>query len=88
MNCFFCLDLPWQRFAIDRFSSQTVSGLLFNDLEAERSILKAKHPRDTQRIGRGVKGFDGNVWDKHRFDIVVQGNLAKFGQNEPFKEFL
>ena len=61
---------------------------LFNDIDAEQSILKAKHPKDTQRIGRGVKGFDENVWNQNRFDIVVQGNLAKFSQNEPFKEFL
>jgi ribA/ribD-fused uncharacterized protein len=61
---------------------------LFNDLEAEQSILKAKHPRDTQRIGRGVRGFDNKVWEEHRFEIVVRGNLAKFSQNEAFKEFL
>ena len=29
MNCFFWIDLPRQRFAINYFSSQKVSGLLF-----------------------------------------------------------
>jgi ribA/ribD-fused uncharacterized protein len=61
---------------------------LFQDVDAEQSILKARHPRETQQIGRGVKGFDNKIWDDHRFEIVVQGNLAKFSQNEPFKEFL
>jgi ribA/ribD-fused uncharacterized protein len=61
---------------------------LFQDLDAEQSIFKAKHPKDTKRIGRGIKGFDEQVWYDHRFEIVVQGNLAKFSQNEPFKEFL
>ncbi len=61
---------------------------LFNDRSAEHRILQAKHPRDTQRIGREVSGFNEAVWQANRFDLVVSGNLAKFGQNEPLKEFL
>jgi ribA/ribD-fused uncharacterized protein len=61
---------------------------LFEDLEAEQNILKAKQPKDAKRLGRGVRGFDGAVWEEYRFELVVQGNLAKFSQNEPFKEFL
>ncbi len=61
---------------------------LFNDLDAEQSILKSKQPKDAQRLGRGVRGFDEKVWKEHRFELVVSGNLAKFSQNEPFQDFL
>ena len=39
-------------------------------------------------MGRDVKGFDDETWSRHRFEIVVRGNEAKFGQNEDLKAFL
>ncbi|MFG1893391.1 NADAR family protein [Micromonospora zamorensis] len=31
---------------------------------------------------------DEQVWEQHRFDIVVAGAVAKFGQHEELREFL
>lgn len=35
-----------------------------------------------------MKGFDNDVWLQNRFEIVIEANLKKFGQNPEFKEFL
>lgn len=61
---------------------------LFGDTEAEERIVAAGHPRDAKVIGREVRGFDEEVWERERFEIVVQGSVAKFGQNEDLRAFL
>jgi predicted NAD-dependent protein-ADP-ribosyltransferase YbiA (DUF1768 family) len=35
-----------------------------------------------------VRGFDESVWVDRRFDLVVRGNSAKFGQPPSLKAFL
>ncbi|WP_040702481.1 NADAR family protein [Nocardiopsis ganjiahuensis] len=61
---------------------------LFGDTEAAERIVAAGHPRDAKTIGREVRGFDQEVWERERFEIVVRGNVAKFGQNEDLRAFL
>ncbi|WP_026116257.1 NADAR family protein [Nocardiopsis valliformis] len=61
---------------------------LFGDTEAEERILAAGHPRDAKEIGREVRGFDEEAWERERFEIAVLGNVAKFGQNEDLRAFL
>ncbi|WP_370462363.1 NADAR family protein [Nocardiopsis sp. FR6] len=61
---------------------------LFGDGEAEERILAAGHPRDAKEIGRRVRGFDQRTWEAHRFGIVVEGGVAKFGQNPDLRAFL
>ena len=61
---------------------------LFGDDEARSRILDTVEPGAAKRFGRGVRGFDGSVWEQHRFDIVVTGNMAKFTQNESLGSFL
>ena len=39
-------------------------------------------------VGRLVKGFDGPVWEAHRTEIVVRGNLAKFQQHADLHAYL
>ena len=50
--------------------------------------MAAAPPGAAKAIGREVRNFDQQVWERHRFDIVVEGNLGKFGQHEALKEFL
>ena len=38
--------------------------------------------------GRQVSGFDQQLWEQRRFDIVVDGSVAKFGQHEPLRDYL
>ncbi|MFI6321967.1 NADAR family protein [Nonomuraea sp. NPDC050556] len=61
---------------------------LFDDHETAAKILGARHPGEAKALGRAVQGFDESVWDARRFDIVVRGNVAKFGQHPELKEFL
>lgn len=61
---------------------------LFEDREALAQILAADAPLDCKRIGRTVRNFDDARWNAARFDLVVEGNLAKFGQNPPLREHL
>ena len=61
---------------------------LFGDEKARAQVLLAGSPADAKAIGRGVRDFDGGLWNKERFDIVVRGNLEKFGQNPAMRDYL
>ena len=41
-----------------------------------------------KKLGRLVKNYNDEVWIEKRFHIVVEGNLAKFSQNEDLRNFL
>ncbi|MDO4895796.1 MAG: NADAR family protein [Moraxella sp.] len=62
--------------------------LLFNDMEIFNEIIQSKHPKQAKDLGRKVKNFDENIWNEKRFEIVVQGNIAKFSQNPELKAYL
>ncbi|WP_375435230.1 NADAR family protein [uncultured Hymenobacter sp.] len=61
---------------------------LFGDDATRLAILKATHPNEAKKLGRTVQNFDESIWDAARFDIVVQGNVAKFSQHPALREFL
>jgi ribA/ribD-fused uncharacterized protein len=61
---------------------------LFGDEAALQKILAADGPDEAKDLGRDVRGYDEVVWKEHRTDIVMQGNLAKFGQDGALKAFL
>ncbi|RZJ64664.1 MAG: NADAR family protein [Flavobacterium sp.] len=61
---------------------------LFNDYETLEEILKSETSNQAKSLGRKVKNFDPQLWDEQKYEIVKQGNLLKFSQNEEFKEFL
>jgi len=62
--------------------------LLFNDLSAAQNILNATTALKAKNIGREILNFNEDEWLKHRFDIVVKANLAKFSSTIELKEFL
>ena len=55
---------------------------LFKDTEIENKIMSATTPTQFKQLGRKVKNFNQEVWDKNAYDIVVRGNYEKFKQNE------
>lgn len=61
---------------------------LFRDEECLQRILNAKTPGEAKKIGRQVRDFDKETWDKNKYEIVKTGNLHKFGQNEAMKHYL
>ncbi|MEV1328179.1 NADAR family protein [Micromonospora costi] len=62
--------------------------MLFGDEEMAGRILAATHPHRAKSLGRQVRGFDEARWEARRYDIVVAGSLAKFGQHARLREFL
>jgi len=62
--------------------------MLFNDKETAIKIMQAVHPREMQELGRQVKGYDQKIWDENKYQIVVEGNYAKFSQNTELKSRL
>jgi ribA/ribD-fused uncharacterized protein len=61
---------------------------LFGDQEALAAILAADEPIACKRIGRTVRNYDDECWNAARFDFVVEGNIAKFGQNPKLRDHL
>lgn len=61
---------------------------VFDDEEMRQEILKAEKPGQAKKFGRQVRGFDSEAWNQARSEIVVTGNVAKFGQNSEMREFL
>ena len=62
--------------------------LLFNDSEIYKEIMSASDPKSYKSLGRKIKGFDAAVWDSHKYNIVVEGNKAKFSQNPLLRNYL
>jgi len=62
--------------------------LLFGDAESAARIREAPHPGAAKLLGRRVRGFCEQRWAERRFELVVTGNLAKFGQHRDLREFL
>ncbi|WP_199737123.1 MULTISPECIES: NADAR family protein [Micromonospora] len=61
---------------------------LFGDVEIAGRVLAAGHPDRAKALGRQVRGFDEATWAARRYDIVVAGSVAKFGQHEELTRFL
>ncbi len=61
---------------------------LFDDPDALATILGADDPLACKNVGRTVRNYDEEKWSAARFDLVVAGNIAKFGQNEALYDHL
>jgi hypothetical protein len=66
----------------------SAKALLFGDTETAERIQAAPNPGAAKALGREVRGFDEQIWAERRFDLVVTGNLAKFGQHPDLRDFL
>ena len=62
--------------------------IVFNDEEIASQILQETNPKVIKSLGRRVRNFDDNVWIEKCRDVIFEGNLAKFSQNEEFKRTL
>ena len=54
--------------------------MIFGDEEAYTAIMESKSPSKQKELGKGVKRFTVEEWNKHAKLIVYRGNLAKFSQ--------
>lgn len=61
---------------------------LFGDAEAAERAVAAKSPAEAKKVGRLVRDFDGAVWERERYGLVVAGSVHKFGQDAELGGFL
>jgi len=54
---------------------------LFCDEDSRALIMISKDPREQKAIGRKVKNFNADDWNKVCRDVVYKANYAKFTQN-------
>ena len=87
----------WAPYSFDVYSNHFYSAehymmwakaKLFNDEESARMILREPDPKKVKAMGRKVKKFDEDLWNKEKFEIVVTGNFHKFKQNPEIKKEL
>ncbi|KAI9708983.1 MAG: hypothetical protein M1828_002564 [Chrysothrix sp. TS-e1954] len=57
-----------------------LKSLQFSDHPTAAAILATPSPAQQRSLGRQVKGYDGQVWERVRADVVREGNRLKFSQ--------
>ncbi len=62
--------------------------IIFLDIESAKKIMAINNVRKIKELGRSVLNFDETIWKYYRSKIVLEGNLAKFEQNQKLKEIL
>lgn len=59
-----------------------------DNLAIAKSIIETSDPAIIKRLGRIIKGFNEDIWNKCKFEIVVNGNYLEFSQNKEMKNIL
>ena len=73
---------PWRFIVIDRAAGARLGAFL-------GELVCADDPAaDAKKLGRTVRQFDEARWKAARFDLVTQGNIAKFSSNPALAAFL
>ena len=62
--------------------------LFFKDKETANEIMEELMPNLQKQLGRKVKNYDDNAWNRVRYNIVKKGLMEKFKQNENSKAYL
>lgn len=62
--------------------------LLFEDTITHSKIMNTDDPSKQKKLGRQVKNFDKNTWNKYSRRIVYKANYYKFTQNKDLQKKL
>ncbi|MCP2251026.1 NADAR family protein [Lentzea aerocolonigenes] len=84
--CSFVVD--GQQFSSAEHYMMWRKALLFDDTSVAERVLAARTPAEAKALGRQVSGFSDAEWVSARLEIVVDGNLAKFGQDPALRSYL
>jgi ribA/ribD-fused uncharacterized protein len=57
----------------------------FNDTATQAKIMATDSPKEQKRLGRLTTGFNDKGWDEVKSEVVVAGNMAKFGQSDKLR---
>lgn len=91
-----CFSQWWENsFTVDGIEYKTAEhwmmakkARLFNDETIFQRIIDVKSPAEAKKFGREVQNYNDEIWLKNRYEIVKEGNLHKFSQDQDLKEFL
>lgn len=61
---------------------------LMGDLARRARILATDDPRGCKALGRAVTPYDGQLWERERYAVVLRGSAAKFGQDPALRSYL
>lgn len=61
---------------------------LFGDFDLAEKILCEEEPKVQQELGRKVKCYKSELWDRNKFGIVWYGNYLKFTQHNDLADRL
>lgn len=81
-------ELDGVRYATAEHFMMAEKARIFEDQAAREEIVEARTPAIAKKLGRQIANFDDQIWLQHRWDIVVRGNMAKFGQHDHLRAFL
>ena len=59
-----------------------------NNEDVLKMILSSTNQKEIKDLGRKVDGFNEEIWNKYKFNIVTKGNMFKFTQNDKLKKIL
>ena len=60
----------------------------FQDFETKKRIMQTKNPREQKALGRVVKNFNVDEWNKVSRTFVFAANEAKFRQNPYLLDYI
>lgn len=55
--------------------------LLFNDNETADKIMDASQPHVQFKLGRQVRGFSSDIWDREKYNLSIRGHTLKYQQH-------
>lgn len=61
---------------------------LFGDLVSAKLIMQTNDPAKMKQLGRQVRGFNDDIWNKNKENVALRGVKFKFEQNPNLKEKL
>ena len=65
-----------------------LKAIYFNDFEVADKILNSISPREAKKLGRLVKNFSEEDWEKERENAMLKALRLKFNQSEEFKNII
>ncbi len=86
-RCRFINEHYWKFYSAEQYMMYH-KAKLFRDEKTADLIMKTKSPRTAKALGRKVKPFIAEIWEKKRCSIVVRGNYLKFSQNPDLRKAL
>lgn len=85
------LDQSSEYVACVEFSEKAImlcKAMLMKDKDTYDLICKASTPQEAKALGRQVRNFDPQVWDKHVRDVAFAAVYQKFAKDEALKALL